>query len=240
MPRLFAFQCFDFTMRTPPTGDANMKYAAQLCIALLVVVASHSQSIQSERQEVVLAPAAPEPARPRDPGEGANAIADAVVDSIVDEKFTKFYDYMPHWMTAAAAKESEVRKWRMKEGWDRWTDLKMRLEGNQGLDPKDKSGITNSEAKWIDASDAQRGAVMMGFYRVYSAHDWEKRLKDGDWFLDGRDLKLDVEGQGRAKFEYRNRYNDKISVSCYREGGTWYLAGASITMEEKMPEKPKD
>lgn len=240
MLRLFAFATISFRMRASPTGDANMKLLVQLCIALFVVIASNSQSIHSERDEVQLAPALPEPAAPKDPAEGALAIADAIVESCVNEKFTKFYDYMPSWMTSAAAQESEVKKWRMKEGWDRWKDFKMRLEGENGLDPKDKSGITNSEGKWIDATDAQRGAVLMGFYRAYSADDWEKRLKDGDWFLDGREVKLEVEGQGEAQLVYKNRYNDTIEIRLFREGGAWFLAGARIKMEKKMPEKPKD
>lgn len=240
MPRLFAFADISFRIHAPLTGDANMKLLVQLCIALFVVVASHSQSIQSERQDVRLAPALPDPARPKDPAEGAQSIADAVVEGFVNEKFTKFYDYMPSWMISATAKETEVRKWRMKEGWDRWKDFRMHLENENGLDPKDKSGITNSEGKWVEASDAQRGAVMMGFYRVYAVEDWEKRLKEGDWFLDARDVRLDVEGQGKAKFEYKNRYNDGISISCYREGGVWYLAGVSIKVEKLMPVKPRD
>jgi hypothetical protein len=239
MPRLFAFFDIGFRMRASPTGDANMKLLVQLCIALLVVVASHSQSIQSER-EVVLAPAAPEPTKPKDPGQGAQLIAEAVVEGFVSEKFTRFYDFMPSWMTATAAEKSEAMKWRMKEGWDRWKDFRKRLEGDNGLDPKDKSGITNSEAKWIDATDAQRGAVMMGFYRVYAVDAWEQRLKEGQWFLDNRVLRLEVEGQGRAEFRYSNRYRDGISVQCVREGGVWYCAGVDIKMERTLPEKPKD
>jgi len=168
------------------------------------------------------------------------SIADAVVSGFKNEKFTKFYDYMPKWQTAAAEQESEVKKWRAKEGWDRWKDFKTRLEGDNGLDPKDKSGITGGEEKWTGASDAERGAVLMGYYRVYVADDWEKRLKDGEWFLDGREIKLEIEGQGTATFEYKNRYNDSIEIRCFREGGVWFLNGARIKMEKKMPEKPKD
>lgn len=167
-------------------------------------------------------------------------IADAVIDGFASEKFTKYYDYMPKWMTSAAEKEAQVKKWRMKDGWDRWKDLKKRFEGDEGLDPKDKSGITNSEDKWVGASDAERGAVMMGFYRVYAAEDWEKRVKEGEWFLDDREVKLDVEGQGTAKFRYQNKYKDGLTVHCLREGGVWYCAGVEVRMEKKMPEKPKD
>ena len=167
-------------------------------------------------------------------------IADAVVDGFKNEKFTKFYDYMPKWQTAASEKESEVKKWRAKEGWDRWKDLKARFEGDAGLDPKDKSGITNSEEKWIAASDAERGAVMLGFYRVYACDDWEKRVKEGEWFLDNRIMKLAIEGQGTAEFRYSNKYNDGLTVHCVREAGVWYCAGVELKMEKKMPEKPKD
>ncbi|CAG0979159.1 hypothetical protein PLCT2_01801 [Planctomycetaceae bacterium] len=217
-----------------------MKLLFQLAIAGLVILASHTTSIQSERQEALAAPAVPEPAKSKDPAEGALKISDAIVDGIANERFTVFYDFMPNWMASAAAKASEVRKWRMKEGWDRWKDLKARFEGDAGLDPKDRSGITSSEEMWIAASDAERGAVMLGLYRVYACDDWEKRVNEGEWFLDNRTLKLDVEGQGSAKFRYQNKYNDGLTVHCVREAGVWYCAGVELKMEKKMPEKPKD
>ncbi len=82
--------------------------------------------------------------------------------------------------------------------------------------------------------------MLQGFYRVYTADDWEKRLKEGEWYMAGREVKLEVEGQGVATFRYLNRYNDSIKVECYREGGVWYFGDADIKMEKKMPEKPKD
>lgn len=167
-------------------------------------------------------------------------IADAVVDGFKSEKFTKGWDYMPKWQHNSAEKMAEVKKWRGKEGWDRWKDFKNRLEGDNGLDPKDSSKITNGEEKWTGASDAERWAVLQGFYRVYTADDWEKRLKDGEWYMAGREIELAVEGQGKASFRYLNRYNDSIKVDCYREGGVWYFGDADIKMEKKLPEKPKD
>ncbi|CAG0979139.1 hypothetical protein PLCT2_01800 [Planctomycetaceae bacterium] len=168
------------------------------------------------------------------------SIADAVVDGFKSEKFTKGYDYLAKWKLNSGEKMAEAKKWRMKEGWERWKDLKKRFEGDEGLDPKEKSQITNGEEKWGGASDAERWAVLQGFYKVYTAEDYEKRLKEGEWYLAGRNVKLDVEGQGEASFTYVNRYNDAIKVDCYREGGVWYFGDADIKMEKKMPEKPKD
>lgn len=167
-------------------------------------------------------------------------IADAVMDGFKSEKFTKGFDYMPKWVTTGAEKKAEVQKWRAKEGWDRWKDFKARLEGDNGLDPKDKSGITNSEEKWMGASDAERWAVLQGFYKVYTVDDWEKRVKEGEWYMSSRNLKLDVEGQGEGRFNYINKYNDTVTVSCWREAGVWYLADVDFKMEKKLPEKPKD
>lgn len=167
-------------------------------------------------------------------------IADAVMDGIKSEKFAVGFDYLPKWQHESAEKMAAAKKWRMKEGWERWKDLKKRFEGDEGLDPKEKSQITNGEEKWSDASDADRWAVLQGFYKVYTAEDYEKRLKEGDWYLAGRDIELAVEGQGTATFTYLSRYDDSVTVKCWREGGVWYFGSAKINMPKKMPEKPKD
>lgn len=167
-------------------------------------------------------------------------IGDGVMEAIASESFTKVYDYLPDWQKDSDVKQTEVKMWRMKEGWDRWKDLKPRFEGDNGLDPKDKSGITGSEEKWTAASNAERAAVLMGFYKAYAADDFEKRLKDGKWYLADREVRLAIEGQGSAEFRYVNCYKDSIEVKCFREGGLWYLSDVKLNMEKKLPEKPKD
>lgn len=173
-------------------------------------------------------------------GPDPRPIAEGVLDAIKSENFTAIYNYHAPWDHEMQEQETAVRKWRMTEGWDRWKDFKPRLEGDEGLDPKDKSGITGGEEKWTGASDAERYAVLIGCYRVYTADEWEKRLKESDWYWAGRTIDLKEEGQGTATFRYRNRYRDSITVSLVREGGMWYLAGVEINMDKKMPEKPKD
>ncbi|MCC6572949.1 MAG: hypothetical protein IT462_04075 [Planctomycetes bacterium] len=167
-------------------------------------------------------------------------IATGAINAIKGENFTALYNYGPQWARDAQPKETEVRKWRAKEKWDLWKDFKKRFDGDGNLDPKNKSGITESEEKWMGASDAQRTAVLMGLYRIYNNEEWEKRLKEGDWYLDGRDVKLDIEGQGRATFTYRNRYNDTITVVCTRENALWSLGNVTVEMPKDMPKKPKD
>lgn len=167
-------------------------------------------------------------------------IAKGVVDAITGESFSKIWGYYPGHVHDIGKGQTEAKTWRMKEGWERWKDLKPRFEGDNGLDPKDKSGITGGEEKWVGASDAERHAVFLGLYRIYTADDWEKRLKEGGWYMASRNVKLDVEGQGTAEFRFRNRYNDSIEVGCTRENGLWYLAGVEVNIDKKMPEKPKD
>lgn len=167
-------------------------------------------------------------------------IAEGVLDALKNENFTAVYDYHAPWEHEMGEQMTGVKRWRMTEGYERWKDLKKNFEGDEGLDPKDKSEITGGEEKWSEASDAQRYAVFAGFYRVYTADDWEKRLKESDWYWAGRSINLKEEGEGEATFRYRNRYRDSITVTMVRDGGLWYLASAEINMAKEIEEKPKD
>ncbi len=168
-------------------------------------------------------------------------IADAVLDDFKSENFAGIYNYYASYQHEMAEQDRQRKAWRMKEGWDRWKDFKKRLsDGDLALDPKDKSEITGSEEKWVGASDAQRYAVLEGYYRIYAADEWEKRLKESEWYWDGRKVNLQEEGEGTATFRYRNNYRDSLEVSLYREGGLWYLGGVELNFEKAMPEKPKD
>lgn len=169
-----------------------------------------------------------------------DAIAAGVVDAIKGEKFANVYNFLPDHQKSMADGRATVGAWRMKEGWERWKDFKPMFEGDNGLDPKDKSGITGGQEKWEAASHGERYAVFLGLYRAYAADDWEKRLKDGTWVLASRSVKLDVEGQGRASISYQNQFNDTIEVACIRENGLWYLADVEMKMSKKLPDKPKD
>ncbi|MCC6572950.1 MAG: hypothetical protein IT462_04080 [Planctomycetes bacterium] len=165
-----------------------------------------------------------------------------IMGHIAAEDFTKVYAYCPTWALEAAPEETEARIWRMREKWDLWKTLKranFEGDGPNNLDPKSKSGITDDEEKWLGATDAQRTAVFMGFYRIYSSDDWEKRLK-APWYLDSRNVKLDIEGQGQATLVYRNRYNDSVTVTLSREDGRWFLSNVQLNIPKDLPKKPKE
>jgi hypothetical protein len=168
-------------------------------------------------------------------------IADAVLEDFKSENFKGIYAYQAPHELEIREQDRTRRGWRMKEKWDLWKNLKKDLsDGDGSLDPKDKSGIANSEEKWTGASDAERYAVLEGYYRIYAADEWEKRLKESDWYWVGRKVNLQEEGEGSATFSYRNNYRDRLEVSLYREGGLWYLGGVELNFEKAMPEKPKD
>lgn len=169
-----------------------------------------------------------------------DAIAQGVVDAIKGENFPGVYNFLPDHQKKIMEGRAAHGQWRLKEGWERWKDFKPMFEGDNGLDPKDKSEITGGQEKWEGASDAQRFAALTGLYRMYTVDDWEKRLKDGNWLIASRRVELDIEGQGKATIRYQNEYEDTITVTCARENGLWYLAGVDHKMEKKLPDKPKD
>src|SRR5690606_37225022 len=77
-------------------------------------------------------------------------IADAVRDDFKSEDFAGIYDYFAPHHHEMGEDDTRRRSWRMTEKWDLWKDLKKRLsDGHGSLDPKDKSGITESEEKWV-------------------------------------------------------------------------------------------
>ncbi len=168
-------------------------------------------------------------------------IADAVLDDFRSEDFTSIAGYYPSYMAEMGEQHFLRGDWRLKEGWDKWKPLKDSFtEGDMALDPKDKSGITETQEKWMAASAEQRFAVREGFYRIYSADEWEKRLKESEWYWTDRSVDLDTEGEGTAEFQYRNNYRDRLTVSLMREGGLWYLRGVSFRFDKEMEKKPSD
>lgn len=164
-------------------------------------------------------------------------IASAVVSKLSAMDFDSMDELMEVDMDLDAGKE--VREWRIKEGYDRWKDYKKRLEGDGGMDPKSKSGI-DGEEKWKEMSWGKKQGLEMGLYRLYANDDLEKRLKDMKWAYAGKNVKLDVEGQGRAEVVFINGYHDMIEVKCKRVNGLWYLTDVEVKMEKELPKKPKD
>jgi hypothetical protein len=132
----------------------------------------------------------------------------------------------------------EIREWRITEKYDLWKDYKARLEGDNGMDPKSKSGI-DGEDKWKSMSRGKGYALSAGYYRLYANDDLDKRL-DMTWGLSDGGVELKEEGHGRAGFTYRNGYGDKIDVECVRLNGLWYLTSAEVKMEKELPKKPKE
>ncbi|MDC1143015.1 hypothetical protein OAU50_07985, partial [Planctomycetota bacterium] len=134
---------------------------------------------------------------------------------------------------------AEIRAWRVEEGYDRWKDYKDRLEGDNGMDPKSKSGI-EGEDDWKEMSYGKAIALEKGFYKVYANDDWEKRLTEVKWAYQGHREELEIEGQGKATYQYENVYGDSITIQCERKGGLWYMSRAGIEMSKELPKKPKD
>ncbi|MHC4841168.1 MAG: hypothetical protein ACYTDT_09470 [Planctomycetota bacterium] len=163
--------------------------------------------------------------------------ADAAFEKIINQEWDTLIDLKEQDGDEAAL--GEVRTWRIDEGYDRWKEYKKRLEGDDGYDPKGKSGI-EGEDDWKTMSRGKGEALRAGFYRVYVNDEWEKRLTEMKWAYAGHSEELEVEGQGKASYTYMNGYGDSISIRCKRVGGLWYLTSAKLDMEKEVPKKPKD
>jgi len=165
------------------------------------------------------------------------SIADDAVKMILKKDFDSVYNLTDRtYMDESAA--GEVREWRISEGYDRWKDYKERLEGDNGMDPKSKSGIDGEDA-WKSMSPGKGWALRKGLYKLYAKEDLDKRL-EMTWALVSGDVTLKEEGHGTAEFGYINGYGDSIGVSCTRQNGLWYLSGVEVSMEKDLPKKPKD
>ncbi|MBK8206053.1 MAG: hypothetical protein IPK87_04560 [Planctomycetes bacterium] len=165
------------------------------------------------------------------------SIADAAVKKILAKDFDSVFD-----LTDTSGQDTaglgEIREWRITEKYDLWKDYKKRLEGDDGMDPKSKSGIDGEEA-WKNMSQGKGWALRQGYYRLYANDDLDKRL-EMRWAMANREMELKEEGHGGAEFRYMNGYGDSIKVECYRLNGLWYLASAKVSMEKELPKKPKD
>ncbi len=165
------------------------------------------------------------------------SIADAAVKKILAKDFDSVFDLMDTGGQDASGL-GEIREWRITEKYDLWKDYKKRLEGDNGRDPKSKSGIDGEEA-WKKMSKGKEWALEQGFYRLYVNDDLDKRL-EMRWALSSREFELKVEGHGSAEFYYKNGYRDSISVACVRLNGLWYLKSVKVSMEKELPKKPKE
>ena len=165
------------------------------------------------------------------------AIADDAVKMIKAKDFDSVYDLTDRTYLDESG-YGEVREWRITEGYERWKDYKAGLEGDNGTDPKSKSGIDGEDA-WKNMSAGKSWALRKGLYKLYVNEDLDKRL-EMTWALSGGDVELKEEGHGSAEFVYANGYRDMISVKCTRKNGLWYLSDVDVTMEKELPKKPKD
>jgi hypothetical protein len=165
------------------------------------------------------------------------SIADDAVKMIRAKDFDSVYNLTDRTYVDESA-QGEVREWRITEKYDLWKDYKKRLEGDEGMDPKSKSGIDGEDA-WKNCSAGKGWALRRGLYKLYANDDLDKRL-DMTWALAGGDVELKEEGHGSAEFSYMNGYGDSISVKCTRQNGLWYLADVDVNMEKELPKKPKD
>jgi hypothetical protein len=165
------------------------------------------------------------------------AIADDAVKMIRAKDFDSVYNLTDRTYKDESA-QGEVREWRITEGYDRWKDYKKDLEGDNGWDPKSKSGIDGEDA-WKGMSAGKGWALRRGLYKLYANDDLDKRL-EMTWALADGGVKLEEEGHGEAEFMYMNGYGDTINVKCERLNGLWYLRSVQVGMEKELPKKPKD
>ena len=164
-------------------------------------------------------------------------IGHAVFSKIVAKDFDSLDGYLDTWGSDTSA-YGEWRAWRIKEGYDRWSDYKKGLEGDNGTDPKSKSGI-DGEEKWKEMSRGKSLALGWGLYKLYAVDDLDKRLGEAPWYWSARQ-ELGEEGQGEARMTFTNAYRDQITVSMVRREGLWYLSGVNVEFEKELPKKPKD
>jgi hypothetical protein len=177
-------------------------------------------------------------------GGGGTSTPDDIGNSvmkIIKTKDLKDWDKLikmcyPIWEDAGKQDIAE-RKWKMENSRLRWKeDVKPDVEK---MDPKGKSEI-DSEDKYKAMEAGRWYALQTGAYTLAEKEDWEKRMSEVDWWMTGRDVKLDVEGQGRASLSYGNQYGDSIVVHAARIDGKWYLAAVDLKgVPKDLPEKKK-
>jgi hypothetical protein len=164
-------------------------------------------------------------------------IGDAVLAKIQAKDFDTLVSLMDQSETDLPA-QMKVRDWKVENKYDTWKQYKARLEGDNGMDPKSKSGIDGEDA-WKSMDFGKHLALSLGLYRLHAIEDLDKRL-EGPWALEGKRDKLEIEGQGSSTLSYGNGYGDTITVRCERKGGLWYLANVSTEFEKDTPKPPKE
>ena len=100
-------------------------------------------------------------------------IGDAVLKKIKDKDFDSVADLIDQ-SDADMSGIGEIRSWRIENGFERWKDYKKTLEGDDGMDPKSKSGIDGEDA-WKSMSMGKSYALQTGLYRLYAVDDLDKR-----------------------------------------------------------------
>lgn len=173
-------------------------------------------------------------------GGGGTADPKDIGDSALKKFLAKDFDSMIDLLDQSTGDWSgreEVENWRKAEGYEIWKDYKDRLEGDNGMDPKSKSGI-DGESKWKEMSAGKDWALRNGFYKLYACDDLDKRL-EMKWVHTSTSTDLKIEGQGEGSVTYMNGYGDRLTVSCVRRGGLWYMTDANPKMDKELPKKPK-
>jgi len=163
------------------------------------------------------------------------AVSDAVLKDILAKRFDNFDRLMDSKYLDQRGMQ-RVRDWEIAEGYRTWADFRKDLEGDEGMDPRNESGI-KSEDDWKKMSMGKAFGLMLGLYRLHAVDDLDKRLS-APWHLDSGSETLRVEGQGEARITYSNGYNDRITVTCTRRDGLWYLAGIETRFNKELRKKP--
>ncbi|MCG3184442.1 MAG: hypothetical protein ICCCNLDF_02562 [Planctomycetes bacterium] len=174
-------------------------------------------------------------------GGGGTTDPKSIADDFMKKFLAKDFDSIEALTYTEFEDESalgEVRKWRIDEKYDLWKEYKARLEGDNGMDPKSKSGIDGEEA-WKNMSKGKGYALRRGLYKLYANDDLDKRL-EMTWACAEGGYELKEEGHGEAEFFFMNGYGDSVKINCVRINNLWYLRSFNVGMEKELPKKPKE
>jgi hypothetical protein len=164
-------------------------------------------------------------------------VARSAVDAIKSENSDKLYGMLPHHLRDAGY-DTAVREYRIKEGYDRWKDVKDGIEKN---DPEEKSGVKDEDS-WKSASPERMYAIEAGAYKIMSIKKYEDRVKNAEWYMTRSDIKSVTPGESdrrRAEVRFANIYGDRISVDCIEDQGLWYMLGIELNFAEELPKVPE-
>ncbi|MCB9894253.1 MAG: hypothetical protein H6839_07385 [Planctomycetes bacterium] len=173
-------------------------------------------------------------------------IGKSVVSAVKSENFDSLYSLLPHQLEDPAY-DAARREYRIKEGYERWKDVKDTYLGNkekgvEALDPEEKSGIKDEDS-WKSATPERLYATDTGAYQIYKIKKFEDRVTNAEFYWRGTNInsvKPGEEDRRTASVRFSNIYGDSIVVSCIEDQGLWYMISYSLRFAEELPKPPED